>query len=195
LPSWYTMPGREPPDALDFFCTPPWATRALCKHVLFASGGSFPMPLSAWEPAAGEGHMAEVLMEYFQQVRASDVFDYGCGYEVGSFVGCGPDVATVPSVPDWIITNPPFNLACEFALRAISIARAGVALLGRLAWSEGGDRSATCFCRRLANNQRTATIARAAAKRANGRPHGRTHRAPAGTAIICTVAGKAVSAL
>jgi hypothetical protein len=140
------MAGRlEPPDALDFFCTPPWATRALCKHVLFASGGSFPMPLSAWEPAAGEGHMAEVLMEYFQQVRASDVFDYGCGYEVGSFVGCGPDVATVLSVPDWIITNPPFNLACEFALRAISIARAGVALLVRSAWSEGGDRYRDLF--------------------------------------------------
>jgi hypothetical protein len=135
----------EPPDALDFFCTPPWATRALCKHVLFASGGSFPMPLSAWEPAAGEGHMAEVLMEYFQQVRASDVFDYGCGYEVGSFVGCGPDVATVPSVPDWIITNPPFNLACEFALRAIPIARAGIALLVRSAWSEGGDRYRDLF--------------------------------------------------
>jgi hypothetical protein len=107
----------EPPDALDFFCTPPWATRALCKHVLFASGGTCPMPLSSWEPAAGEGHMAEVLMEYFQQVHASDVFDYGCGYEVGSFVGCGPDVATVPAVPDWIITNHPFNLACEFARR------------------------------------------------------------------------------
>jgi hypothetical protein len=106
------------------------------------------MPLSAWEPAAGEGHMAEVLMEYFQQVRASDVFDYGCGYEVGSFVGCGPDVATVPSVPDWIITNPPFDLACEFALRAVSIARAGVALLVRSAWSEGGDRYRDLFSKR-----------------------------------------------
>jgi hypothetical protein len=48
----------EPPDPLDFFCTPPWATRALCKHVLFAPGGPCPMPLSAWEPAVGEGHMA-----------------------------------------------------------------------------------------------------------------------------------------
>jgi hypothetical protein len=54
-------------------------------------------------------------------------------------------VATVPSVPDWIITNPPFNLACEFALRAISIARAGVALLVRSAWSEGGDRYRDLF--------------------------------------------------
>jgi hypothetical protein len=43
------------------------------------------MPLSAWEPAAGEGHMAEVLMEYFQQVRASDVFDYGCGWQPTNF--------------------------------------------------------------------------------------------------------------
>ena len=54
------------------------------------------MPLSAWEPAAGEGHMAEVLKEYLAWVRASDVFDYGCGDELGSFVGCGPDVITVP---------------------------------------------------------------------------------------------------
>jgi hypothetical protein len=25
---------REPPDALDYFPTPPWATRALFRHVL-----------------------------------------------------------------------------------------------------------------------------------------------------------------
>jgi hypothetical protein len=63
--------------------TPPWATRALGEPVLFASDGPYPMPLSAWEPAAGEGHMAEVLAEYFQQVHASDVSNCGCGYEVG----------------------------------------------------------------------------------------------------------------
>jgi hypothetical protein len=142
------MAGRiEPPDALDFFCTPPWATRALCERVLF-DAGPWPLPLAAWEPAAGEGHIAEVLREYFAWVRASDVFDYGRGYELGSFVGSGPDVATVPAAPDWIITNPPFNLACEFALRAIKIARAGVALLVRSAWSEGGDRYRDLFSKR-----------------------------------------------
>ena len=29
---------REPPDALDYFPTPPWATRALFRHVLPALG-------------------------------------------------------------------------------------------------------------------------------------------------------------
>jgi hypothetical protein len=134
----------EPPDALDFFPTPPWSTRALCEHVLFTRERQYPLPLSVWEPAAGEGHMAEVLREYFSIVRASDVFDYGRGYEVGSFTGCGLDVA-VSSVPDWIITNPPFNLACEFALRGIELARAGVALLVRSVWAEGGDRYRNLF--------------------------------------------------
>ena len=35
----------------------------------------FPAKLSVLEPAAGEGHMAEVLREYFDRVHASDVFD------------------------------------------------------------------------------------------------------------------------
>jgi hypothetical protein len=130
------MAGRlDPPDALDFFPTPPWATRALCEHVLHGALA----PLSVWEPAAGEGHIAEVLREYFGQVRASDVFDYGRGYEVGSFIGSGLDVAAASPV-DWVVTNPPFNLACEFALRALSVARVGVALLVRSAWAEGADR-------------------------------------------------------
>jgi hypothetical protein len=85
------------------------------------------------------------------------------GSEVGSFVGCGPDVATVPSVPDWIITNPPFNLACEFALRAISIAHAGVALLVRSAWSEGGDRYRDLFSKCGHQGQEAATTSPLAA--------------------------------
>lgn len=136
---------RELPDALDFFPTPPWATRALCERVLFERA-QWPLPLSVWEPAAGEGHMAEVLREYFADVRASDVFDYGRGYEVGSFVGSGPDVAAATNV-DWIITNPPFNLACDFALRAIGIARIGVALLVRSVWAEGAERYRALFSR------------------------------------------------
>jgi hypothetical protein len=69
---------REPPDALDYFPTPPWATRALFKHVLplldgEAIGG-------VWEPACGEGHMAAVIAEFAGgPVVASDVFDYGYG--------------------------------------------------------------------------------------------------------------------
>lgn len=136
----------EPPDSLDFFPTPPWATRALCELVLpqFAVRG--PADLTVWEPAAGEGHMAEVLRESFGAVIASDVHDYGRGYAVGSFVGDGPDRMAAPAGVDWIITNPPFNLSIDFARRAIAEARYGCALLVRTAWLESGERW-QLFCR------------------------------------------------
>lgn len=130
---------REAVDSLDFFPTPPWATRALIEHVIGDVSGC-----SCWEPAAGAGHMAEVLRESFDAVRASDVHDYGKRYEIGSFVGDGLDVAPAATV-DWIITNPPFNLAVEFAERALGIASDGVALLVRTSWLESADRYERLF--------------------------------------------------
>jgi hypothetical protein len=97
--------------------------------------------------------MAEVLRECFDEVLCSDVHDYGHGYETGSYVGAGADVIG-PRVVDWIITNPPFNLAIEFAERALNEATSGVALLVRTAWLEGGDRY-----RRLFNVTPPTTIA------------------------------------
>ncbi len=128
---------REPPDSLDYFPTPPWTTRALLEHVIPDAAGT------AWEPACGEGHMAAVLREHFDFVSASDVHDYGFGL-VGSFVGQGADVMPA-SDADWIITNPPFNLAVEFAERALAEAAQGVALLVRTSWLEGGDRYTRLF--------------------------------------------------
>lgn len=129
----------EPPNSLDFFPTPPWATRALFECALGVGNWE-----SAWEPAAGEGHMAEVLREYFPSVIASDVHDYGKGYAIGSYVGEGLDVAPRESV-DWVISNPPFNKAVEFVQRAIDEARIGVAMLLRTSWLEGGGRYADVF--------------------------------------------------
>lgn len=129
----------EPADSLDFFPTPPWATRALVEHVLGDVSAE-----SCWEPAAGEGHMAEVLAEYFAQVIASDVHDYGKGYEVGSFTGIGLDVVPSRSV-GWVISNPPFNLAHEFLTRALAESENGVALLLRTSWVEGSDRWKSIF--------------------------------------------------
>jgi len=131
----------DPVDSLDFFPTPPWATRALLAHVLIDARGI------CWEPAAGEGHMAEVLRERFE-VFASDIRDYGRGYNVGSFAG-KTDVPQpelqCPVRPDWIITNPPFNVAVDFALRGFEVARRGVALLVRSNWAEGVDRYTRLF--------------------------------------------------
>jgi predicted RNA methylase len=136
---------RDPMDSLDFFPTPPWATRALMECVL---DGEI-KDRFVWEPAAGAGHMAEVLSEQ-AEVFASDVHDYGKGYAIGSFVGEGADVLEPARRYDWIITNPPFNLAVEFAERALTLSD-GVALLVRSAWLEGGERYTRLFSKREPN--------------------------------------------
>lgn len=141
---------REAPDSLEFFPTPPWATRALCEIVLERPAGLDVRPdKSVWEPAAGEGHMAEILREYFAKVHASDVFDYGRGYDVGAFAveksGLVDDLARCPFEPDWIITNPPFSLAEQFVCRGLKEASAGVAILMPTRWLEGVDRYKNIF--------------------------------------------------
>jgi hypothetical protein len=67
---------HEPPNSLEFFPTPPWATRALFRHVLQAIGVK--EVGRVWEPACGEGHMAAVIAEFTQEpVIATDIFGYG----------------------------------------------------------------------------------------------------------------------
>lgn len=133
---------QSDPRALDLFPTPPWATRALLYDVI---GAAALQQSVVWEPAAGLGTMSEVLDEYAPDVIASDVHDYGKGHLIGSFVGEGADVITLDRPVDWIITNPPFNLALEFAQRAVDTARVGVALLVRSVWAEGGERYRELF--------------------------------------------------
>lgn len=119
----------EPDDSLDYFPTPPFATRALCEVILprYCTTRSS----TAWEPACGEGHMAEVLSEYFREVVATDIHDYGYG-DVGDFLN-----ANTHCCPDWIVTNPPFNDKAEaFVFRAIEAARVGVSMFLRLQWLE-----------------------------------------------------------
>lgn len=121
----------EPADSLDFFPTPPWATRALCEwlNCLYYLKGA-----SVWEPACGRGHMSRVLIEYFKDVQSSDIHSYGYGGLV--------DFMLYPRLfeCDWIITNPPFNLAEKFALNALTNERLGVALLVRTNFLESVGR-------------------------------------------------------
>ncbi len=137
----------EATDSLDYFPTPPWATRALIAHILMPRAATRPLnEMTCWEPAAGEGHMAEVLREYFAHVHASDVHDYSKGYPIGDFIGGGLlGRAECPHQTDWVITNPPFNTAAQFLDRALSEARTGVALLLRTSWLESEDRYVNIF--------------------------------------------------
>jgi hypothetical protein len=126
----------EPLDSLDPFFTPPWATRALFHHVMPTLGMAGKLLRSVWEPACGEGHMAEVLAEYSDRVFASDIHDYG-GNQVHDFL----TVEATPGEFEWIITNPPFDrsgksLATDFAVRALDLAGEGVAMFLALQFLE-----------------------------------------------------------
>lgn len=137
---------QQPSGDRDFAPTPPWATRALIERVLpqvgIEPGMSLQWPAAlrnclAWEPACGEGHMAEVLSEYFKEVVATDINDYG-GYpdHVVDFLAC-EQLNRRDQDADWIITNPPFEDKAEaFALKALSIAKVGVAMFVQLRWLE-----------------------------------------------------------
>lgn len=158
----------EPHDSLDFFPTPPWAGRALIEHVLIGNGWSRDQLRAqrAWEPACGTGDLAWALAETFRAVSASDVHDYsmhpgrlpraprtvaqqgiaGGQDSVKDFlIPRGWSPSTIAHPHDWVITNPPFNLASEFALTALGHARAGVALLVRTAFVESIDRYKALF--------------------------------------------------
>lgn len=136
----------EPPDSLQYWPTPPWATRALFAYV---------MPLlrvgrldSVWEPAAGEGHMAKVLADHFQRVIVSDVFSYDYVLDHGDHYDfLDTEAPWFPAAADWVITNPPFSVGDEMTLRALHWARVGVAMFHRLQWWEGGERHDSLFAK------------------------------------------------
>ena len=123
----------EAQDSPDDFPTPPWATRALIEYVL--EDKSRLRRLSCVEPACGAGHMAKVLEEYFGEVRSADAHEYGYG-ELRDFLTFPYETDSA----DWVITNPPFRLAEEFILRAVKIARYGVAILARSVFLESVGR-------------------------------------------------------
>ncbi len=144
------MAGRvESPDSLDYFPTPPWATRALVEDVLPYLGAQL-QGFTIWEPACGEGHISGVLQQYGLDVDATDVFDYSQdGRSPPGWTGTcdflNEDLLAEHGA-SWIITNPPFgDLSLQFALRAIERAEIGVALFLRTQWLEGVDRYEKLF--------------------------------------------------
>lgn len=123
----------EAADSLDDFPTPPWAGRALVEHVL--KRYMTVHPPSLWEPAVNRGYLLHGLRQCFGEVRASDVFDYGIGAETIDYIA-EPDCRYF----DFIITNPPFNLAHAFISKALHEARVGCAFLVRTNFLEGVNR-------------------------------------------------------
>lgn len=141
----------EPHDSLDFFPTPPWATRALMEHIIIPQLGLLGRKqlrsMTCWEPACGMGDMAHPLTEYFGRVLASDVHDYNGSFSPIDFLlpGTEPPSVVLGGV-EWIITNPPFALAEQFIERAHQFKNwRGTAMLVRSAFLEGVGRWGRLF--------------------------------------------------
>lgn len=141
----------EPHDSLDFFPTPPWATRALMEHVIIPQLGVLGRKelrgMTCWEPACGMGDMSHPLTEYFGRVLASDIHDYNGMFGTIDFLlpGTEPPSVVLGGV-EWIITNPPFALAEQFIIRASQFKNwRGTAMLVRSAFLEGVGRWSRLF--------------------------------------------------
>ena len=121
----------------DYYPTPRWATEALLDIIGSSDLGT------CLEPAAGGGHMVDVLAERFRETHASDLCDpEGRGWGGRDFLSAEPPAEKY----DWLITNPPFTLVERFVSRAPLFAER-FAFLARLSLLEGKGRLRTLWSR------------------------------------------------
>src|SRR6516164_5248412 len=77
------------------------------------------LPHWLWEPAAGRGAIVRVLRDAGHAVIASDIVDYG---EPLHFVADFLTQTKAPANCETVITNPPDQIAGEFARHALDLA-------------------------------------------------------------------------
>ena len=95
------------------------------------------LPMVIWEPACGPGNIVKVLRATGRTVYASDMYDYGnVGMPNIDFLQCGHDYSTLA---DAIVTNPPYQWAEKFVVKALDMAPL-VIMLMRLAFYESDRR-------------------------------------------------------
>jgi hypothetical protein len=141
----------EPHDSLDDFPTPPWGTRALVEHVLASGidevGADRLDEMTVHEPACNRGYMARPLGEYFKEVIATDIFDYGWAGQQGvSDFLFGPPPRDVEKAV--LASNPPFALAEQFIDRGLDSGFAITAMFVRTSFLEGVARYAGIYSTR-----------------------------------------------
>lgn len=100
---------REP---YDFYPTPTAATEALIK-----AEGSHLLTRRVWEPACGDGAMAEVLKARGVKVLATDLIDRGYGVGDIDFLAAEPPERARLNA---VVTNPPYKIGTGFVQRALS---------------------------------------------------------------------------
>lgn len=123
------------------FPTPPWGTRTFIERGPVDFGSTL-AGLVVWDPCAGRRTMSRILAEYgpARLIETDISGDYGAGVEVMDFRH-----AEMCDGVDWVFANPPFDQSLEFWIKAMEVARVGVAFLLRIAWLEGITRYSTIF--------------------------------------------------
>jgi hypothetical protein len=116
----------------DFFPTPRWATCALADNETFVG--------EIWECACGDGAMSRALAMNGNRIESSDLYQRGYGEP-------GIDFLDTDRCASNIVTNPPYNSAEGFVAAGLEKADRKFALLLRLAFLEGANRSNTIFVR------------------------------------------------
>ena len=108
---------KEDREKYDYYATEPKATEELLKLENFSH--------YIWEPAAGEGHIAEVLKSHNYDVVTNDIIErnYPLDGEMDFFNVTKENMSN--TVPRDIITNPPYKYAKEFVEHALDISMNG----------------------------------------------------------------------
>lgn len=120
----------------DFYATAPNTTR------LFLDTFKEDLGSDILEPACGEGHLAEVLKEYFpnSNIDCIDLVDRGYGTGGVDFLTYNPEKKY-----DTVITNPPFKYAKEFILKGLELSNRYVIMLCKIQLLEGVNRKEMFF--------------------------------------------------
>lgn len=118
-----TLANRSADDreGTDYYPTPDDVTDALMGYL------RLPRSTVIWEPAAGQGHLSKRLEHHGHRVISTDLHERG-------FCEGGVDFLTAAARGDFIVTNPPFSLAHDFALHAMDLGLPFALLLKSQYW-------------------------------------------------------------
>ncbi len=140
-------------DALDFYSTPTEEVTNILDELWLP----FKNNDVILEPCAGGGHMIQGILDHLNKIPfglqpkiiATDVqkrenitnVPIECGLQYDFLSDDYPYTENI----DWIIMNPPFATIEPFTMKALTIAKKGVVMLGRLQFLEGQSRFENIF--------------------------------------------------
>ena len=152
--------GQADPDRpdLDFYETPAWCTRAVCRWLkarLFERSEPFARPATILDPGAGSGAITRILRAEWPEARI-DALELGLGHLAELSGTCPNGEVLVEDFLKWrpremydlLVCNPPYSnkqredVAFEFVFHGFGLARIAFFLL-RLNWLAGYKRVVT----------------------------------------------------